>query len=100
MFTPNHYHFHQVIFGSKFRRQVGLQIYAHSEPKRSNQRQNVFPNRPPRNPCVRIIGPAHTRAERAGTLEGDFQKKLFFLQKKIFSQKSGSTRISLVVHAS
>ena len=91
VFTPNHYHYHQVIFGSKFRRQVGLQIYVHSESKRPNLRQNDFPNHPPRNPHPRVIGPAHTRAERAGTLEGDFQKKLFFFQK-IFSQKSGSTR--------
>ena len=98
MFTPNHNHFHQVIFGSKFRRQVGLQIYAHSEPKRSNQRQNVFPNRPPRNPCVRIIGPAHTRAERAGTLEGDFQKIIFFT-KNIFS-KNPDQHVQSVVHAS
>jgi len=86
VFTPNHYHYHQVIFGSKFRRQVGLQIYVHSESKRPNLRQNDFPNHPPRNPHPRVIGPAHTRAERAGTLEGDFQKNYFFLQK-IFSQK-------------
>ena len=92
MFTLNHYHFHQVIFGSKFRRQVGLQIYVHSESKRPNLRQHDFPNHPPRNPHPRVIGPAHTRAERAGTLEGDFQKKLFFFTKNIFSKKSGSTR--------
>ncbi len=88
MFSLNHYHLHQVTFGSRFRRQVGLQIYVYSEPKQPNQRQNDFPNRPHRNPCLRVLGPAHPRAERAGNLEGDFQKKLVFFTKKNFSQKT------------